>query len=381
MIKFFFRTLALIIAISPATSAFAQQLPFTLPQNTVIGRTSIGPGEATAIPFADLAVAIGVSPAGTSGQIQTNNGAGGLGAIAAPSGAIVGTTDVQTLTNKSISAAEVNSGTLPILQMPGLTGDCSSSAGTVTTTCRPAIGAVTGLGTGIAAALGANIGSAGAPVTNGGAGGTPSSITLTHGTGLPTTGLTGTLQAAQEPAHTGDVTNTAGSLALSVVKIGGVTPGPAATALAGQLPGTATNDNASTGNIGEYFESVILPAAQVALTTSSAANVTSLSLTAGDWDCSGAVSFSGAGGTVTTDMIGWISTTSAILPADSVNHGAYTRMFAASGLSYTQEVVQLPVNALRVSVSTTTTVFLSARSTFTTAGNFAYGAMRCRRMR
>lgn len=46
--------------------------------------------------------------------------------------------------------------------------------------------------------------------------GTPSAITLTNGTGLPTTGLTGTLQAAQEPAHTGDVTNTAGSLALSI---------------------------------------------------------------------------------------------------------------------------------------------------------------------
>lgn len=46
--------------------------------------------------------------------------------------------------------------------------------------------------------------------------GTPSAVTLTNGTGLPTTGLTGTLQAAQEPAHTGDVTNSAGSLALTL---------------------------------------------------------------------------------------------------------------------------------------------------------------------
>lgn len=52
--------------------------------------------------------------------------------------------------------------------------------------------------------------------------GTPSSIGLANGTGLPTTGLTGALQAAQEPAHTGDATNTAGSLALSVKGINGV---------------------------------------------------------------------------------------------------------------------------------------------------------------
>jgi hypothetical protein len=49
--------------------------------------------------------------------------------------------------------------------------------------------------------------------------GTPSSGTLTNCTGLPTTGLTGTLQAAQEPAHTGDATNSAGSLALTLATV------------------------------------------------------------------------------------------------------------------------------------------------------------------
>lgn len=52
--------------------------------------------------------------------------------------------------------------------------------------------------------------------------GTPASGTLTNATGLPTTGLTGTLQAAQEPAHTGDCTNSAGSLVLACTKTGGV---------------------------------------------------------------------------------------------------------------------------------------------------------------
>lgn len=46
--------------------------------------------------------------------------------------------------------------------------------------------------------------------------GVPASVTLTNGTGLPTTGLTGALQAAQFPALTGDVTTSAGSLATAI---------------------------------------------------------------------------------------------------------------------------------------------------------------------
>lgn len=81
---------------------------------------------------------------------------------------------------------------------------------------------------------GTSIPSAATLLTNGGALGTPSSGTLTNATGLPTTGLTGTLQAAQEPAHTGDMTNTAGSLATTVGKING-------TSLAGLATGILKN--------------------------------------------------------------------------------------------------------------------------------------------
>jgi hypothetical protein len=57
------------------------------------------------------------------------------------------------------------------------------------TTVTPAVGSITGLGTGVGAALAINVGSAGAPVTFNGALGTPSSGTLTNCTGLPTAGI------------------------------------------------------------------------------------------------------------------------------------------------------------------------------------------------
>lgn len=56
-------------------------------------------------------------------------------------------------------------------------------------TITPAVGSITGLGTGVATALAVNVGSAGALVTFNGAGGTPSSLTLTNATGLVTAGL------------------------------------------------------------------------------------------------------------------------------------------------------------------------------------------------
>jgi hypothetical protein len=63
------------------------------------------------------------------------------------------------------------------------------------TTVTPAVGSITGLGTGVATALAIAIGSAGAPVTFNGALGTPSSGTVTNLTGTASININGTVGA------------------------------------------------------------------------------------------------------------------------------------------------------------------------------------------
>lgn len=95
------------------------------------------------------------------------------------------------------------------------------------TTITPAVGSITGLGTGVATALGVNVGSAGAFTTFNGALGTPSSLSLTNATGLPVAGITSsTTQAlgvgSLELGHATDTTisrSAAGQLAVEGVQV------------------------------------------------------------------------------------------------------------------------------------------------------------------
>jgi hypothetical protein len=89
------------------------------------------------------------------------------------------------------------------------------------TTITPAVSSIAGLGADVATALAVNVGSTGAPVVLGGAGGTPSSITLTSGTGLPlATGVTGVLPVA----NGGTGTTAPGLVAGANVSISGTWP-------------------------------------------------------------------------------------------------------------------------------------------------------------
>lgn len=276
------------------------------------------------------------------------------------------------------AALAVNTGSAGAPVLFNGAGGTPSSLTLTSATGLPVSTGVSGFGTGVATALGVNVGTAGAPVVNGGALGTPSSGTLTNATGLPTTGLTGTLQAAQEPAHTGDMTNSAGSLATTVLKTNGVSFTAAATAANGQLPGTATNDNASAGNVGEYVSSIIVPGSAVALTTSVAKDITTISLTAGDWDVAG-VCVTNPAGTTTTSLaqcgISLTLNTQPSFPADNSGVG-FNQIALGAGLSES-----LTMEPARLSLNATTTIHLVATANFAVSTMSVYGKIRARRVR
>lgn len=146
----------------------------------------------------------------------------------------------------------------------------------------------------------------------------------------------------------------------------------------GNLVGTTTNDNAAAGSVGEYTAAQVLIGAATPLVTTVAKTVTSISLTAGDWDVSGTVQYTSGGTTTSTlmDAIIGLTTNSAV----AAGVGGYSRLNAAGSLG-TNPGHFLPVGQVRVSVAATTTVYLIANSTFATSTMSAYGEMRARRVR
>lgn len=150
---------------------------------------------------------------------------------------------------------------------------------------------------------------------------------------------------------------------------------------AGQLPGTQTNDNANAGNVGEYISSTIAIGSSVSLTTGTAANVTSISLTPGDWDIRIHGHYSSATTTSINYMWSSISTTTATASATA---GFFNMQQYGTGLVLTNvgagvSIVDVP--PIRVSVSSTTTYFFVAKAGFTVSTCNVYGVLEARRVR
>lgn len=195
------------------------------------------------------------------------------------------------------------------------------------------------------------------------------SLTLpTTGTLLNTATLTTTFAS---PPALGSTTPAAGSFT-TVHASGLITP----TSSVG-IGGTTAADNPAAGSIGQYISSTVLIGSAVSLTSGTPANVTSISLTAGDWDVWGNVFYSANASTVTTVAIAWTSTTSATQPT-APNNGGET---AWVGQGVTNLSPAVSAGMQRINVSSTTTVYLSTQSSFTVSTAAAYGFIGARRVR
>jgi hypothetical protein len=143
----------------------------------------------------------------------------------------------------------------------------------------------------------------------------------------------------------------------------------------GQIPGTITNDNASTGNVGEYVVATLVSGSATALTSGTPKTIISISLTAGDWDVDGVAGFSPAGGAVLSFGQESISLTNNALNASFPNYAStqWIGPFSSGPIATTGRV--------RVSISTTTTVFLVANVSYTPGTCGGYGYIQARRVR
>jgi hypothetical protein len=145
--------------------------------------------------------------------------------------------------------------------------------------------------------------------------------------------------------------------------------------------GTVTNDSATTGQIGEDLNVKVAAGSAVSLSTGAATNITSQSLTAGDWSCGGNVNFSLTSATQVST-----SPNEAQIVAGS-GGGAFTadgtEVYSGADVSLTgissKDSITLPQK--RVSIASTTTVYLVGAATFTAGSIGGYGSMDCRRLR
>jgi len=135
------------------------------------------------------------------------------------------------------------------------------------------------------------------------------------------------------------------------------------------IKGTTAADNAQAGSVGEF-----VTASASGVTANSAFNLTSISLTAGDWDVSGAIQFIGTSVTSASFMASGVSTTSATLGAFGQNNVLQFTMTSPSAN-------HLPTPVWRLSIASTTTVFLVGGTTFTGGSMTANGIIRARRVR
>lgn len=138
--------------------------------------------------------------------------------------------------------------------------------------------------------------------------------------------------------------------------------------------GTTTNDSASTGQVGEYVVANVLEATPVSLVSGANKTITSIILTAGDWDVYGIGGVILGATTSLNSFFGSVSLTNNV--ADYHTFAYRTSPWVPGAVSM---VYGLPYR--RVLISATTTVYLVMAASFTVSTCGGFGSILARRRR
>ena len=142
------------------------------------------------------------------------------------------------------------------------------------------------------------------------------------------------------------------------------------------VKGTPTNDSAAAGNVGEYVESVISANTNVP-TSTQYGDLTSIVLTAGDWDVSMSGILNASGATISGFGSMGFSTTSGNSSTGLVFGDSVCVIFLTTTI--TQMSVALPPK--RFSLGTTTTIYFKYQQTYSAGQPVAVGRISARRVR
>lgn len=143
--------------------------------------------------------------------------------------------------------------------------------------------------------------------------------------------------------------------------------------------GFTDGSSAPVGSVGEIMYSEVLSSAPTAILTNTIVPLTTISLSAGDWELHGSAGFTGGATTMVKYYHVWIASTTGTEPNSAIVNG---RSFGTVGVAiYAQGNFGITIRDGFLQAAGTTTIYLNVRSIFTISTTSSYGRVWARRVR